>query len=167
MLERFERFTLVINEIQREWNRIASEEMDAYGLKGSYLVYLIVLHRRPEGLTAARLGSLCSRDKADVSRAVTVLESKGLIRKESGSGNLYRANLVLTEQGRLVTDSIVKKAERAENMVGEGLSESEREAMYSALAKISENIRELSKTGIPSEEPECETALAQTAPAMA
>lgn len=171
MLERFERFTLAVNEVQRAWTKIASEEMNAYGLKGSYLVYLIVMQRRPEGITAAQLGSLCSRDKGDVSRAVTVMESKGLIKKESGSGNLYRAKLLLTDEGRLMTESIVKKAEIAENIAGEGLSEGEREAMYSALEKITENLKELSKTGIPNEEPAAEPESgafpAETAPTLA
>ena len=167
MLERFERFTLTICEIQRIWNKIASDEMDAYGLKGSYLVYLIAMRRRPEGLTAAQLGSLCSKDKADVSRAVTVMESKGLIKKESGSGNLYRAKLLLTDQGSLVTESIVKKAEIAENIAGDGLYDGEREIMYSALAKIAANLRELSKTGIPSEEPEYDFLTADENPALA
>lgn len=149
MLERFEKFTNTVYEIQRCWNRIAAEEMEFYGLKGAYAVYLIAMYRRPEGITAAQLGQLCARDKADVSRAVAVMESRGIIKKESGSGNLYRARLTLTEYGLAITSSVVKKAEAAENIAGRGLSDSERAVLYSALFRVSENMQELCRTGIP------------------
>ena len=154
MLERFEKFTNTVYEIQRCWNRIAAEEMEFYGLKGAYAVYLIAMYRRPEGVTATQLGQLCSRDKADVSRAVAVLEAQGILKKESGSGNLYRARLVLTEYGLAITESVVSKAEAAERIAGEGISAEQREVLYSALKTVSENLRELCRTGIPNPAPE-------------
>lgn len=149
MLERFEKFTYTIYNIQRCWNKIASEGMEFYGLKGSYAVYLIAMYRRPEGITATELGALCGRDKADVSRAVAILESKNILKKEAGAGNLYRAKLVLTEYGAAITESIVKKAAIAENIAGTGLSEEQRVTLYNALVTIDGNMRELCKTGIP------------------
>ena len=149
MLERFEEFTYTIYDIQRSWNRIAAEGMEFYGLKGSYAVYLIAMYRRPEGMTATELGALCGRDKADVSRAVAVLESKDIIKKVAGSGNLYRAKLMLTEYGIAITESIVKKAAIAEAIAGAGLSEDQRATLYNALVTISQNLKELCKTGIP------------------
>ena len=152
MLERFEKFSYTVYELQRCWNRIAAEEMVFYGLKGPHAAYLIAMFRRPEGITAAQLGAICGRDKADVSRAVAVLESKGILRKEAGSGNLYRAKLRLTEYGSAITESIVKKAMLAEEIAGAGLSDEQREVLYSALNKISKNMEELCRTGIPADE---------------
>ncbi len=152
MLDRFEKFSCTIYEIQRCWNKIASDEMLFYGLKGSYCVYLIAMRRRPEGITATQLGALCGRDKADVSRAVAVLESKGILKKETGSGNLYRAKLTLTEYGMAITESIVKKAALAENIAGNGLDEKDREQLYNALEVINKNMQELCRTGLPQEE---------------
>lgn len=154
MLERFEEFTFTIYEIQRCWNKIAAEGMEFCGLKGSYAIYLIALHRHPEGMTAAQLCSVCGRDKADVSRAVAVLESKGFLAKESGSGNLYRAKLTLTEQGVELTKNILKKAETAEEIVGKGLSDTDREVLYRALGTICENMQDLAKNGIPAKDDE-------------
>lgn len=151
MLERFEEFTFTIYEIQRCWNKIAAEGMETYGLKGSYAVYLIAMHRYPDGITAAQLGSICGRDKADVSRAVAVLESKGFLRKESGSGNLYRAKLILTEQGAEITKSVLEKASVAEKIAGEGLSEEDRKVLYRSLETVNKNMQGLAKTGIPAE----------------
>ena len=154
MLERFEEFTFTIYEIQRCWNKIAAEGMEFCGLRGAYAIYLIAMHRHPEGITAAQLCSVCGRDKADVSRAVAVLESKGLVAKESGTGNLYRAKLMLTEQGQELTKSILEKAAAAERLAGEGLSDSDREVMYRALGKVCENLQELVKNGIPANDDE-------------
>ncbi len=155
MLERFEEFTFSIYEIQRCWTKLASEGMEVYGLKGSCAVYLLAMRRFPGGVTAARLGSLCGRDKADVSRAVAVLQSKGLVEKtDGGKKKSYRAGIVLTEQGRLLTEEIAKRAEYAESIAGAGLSDDERKIMYSALEKIRGNLKSLEKDGIPVKCPE-------------
>lgn len=148
MLERFEKFTFTIYDIQRCWNRIASEGMELYGLKGSYAIYLIAMYRRPEGIAATELGALCGRDKADVSRAVAVMESKGILEKVAGSKSLYRAKLVLTDYGRAITESVVKKAEYAEAFAGAGLSDDRREALYEVLGVIDKNLKLLCRIGL-------------------
>lgn len=148
MLERFQDFTFQICQIQRLWNRIASAGMEKYGLKGSYVVYLIALSRCPEGLTAAELGKICGRDKADVSRAVAVMVSKGLLSKNPASGNLYRAKLELTDPGRALTEEVSSKAETAENAAVKGLTSDERDTLAKALGTIRQNLCELEKSGI-------------------
>ena len=145
MLERFVEFTYLVFDIQRRWNKIASDGMfGGYGLKGFYLVYLISVYRSADGITAAELASLCGRDKADVSRAVADLQAKGLIEKTEQ----YRAKLRLTDYGKKITAEIVEKTAAAESAAGEGISDGERQALYSALAKIRDNLRELERTGI-------------------
>ncbi len=148
MLERFEKFTNCIYELQRCWNRIAADEMEFYGLKGSHAIYLVSIYRRPEGVTAKQLGALCGRDKADISRAVAVLETKGMLKKQADD-NRYRARLVLTEYGRAVTESIVKKALIAEQIAGNGLSEEDRSCLYRTLSTVCRNMRDLCESGIP------------------
>ena len=82
MVNRFERFSYAISEISRCWHRIAGEEMGQFGLNGSSSVYFTTLYRYPEGITAAQLGELCSRDKADVSRTISLLEKKGIVERQ-------------------------------------------------------------------------------------
>lgn len=149
MVDRFERFSFAISEISRYWHKIASDELKPYGLKGPYAVYFTALYRFPEGLTASRLGELCSRDKSDVSRAVTLLEGKGLIVKGSESGNLYRAKIRLTESGRAIAEHINRRAKLAVDLAGSGLTDADREAMYRSLEIIVSNLQKLSKDGLP------------------
>ncbi len=149
MIGRFERFSYAISEISRLWHRIAGEEMGKYGLKGSYSVYFTTLYRYPSGLTAAQLVDLCSRDKADVSRAMALLEKKGLVARVDPEGKAYRAPLILTQQGREIASHINNRAEAAVELASKGLPEEKRAVFYEALELITSNLQKLSKEGIP------------------
>lgn len=151
MLSRFEKFTYDINEIDLHWHRIASAEMKRYNLKGGTALYFTKLYKNPEGLTAAELGAVCGRDKADVSRDIGNLEKAGLVARLSAGGRGYRAPIVLTEQGQEITQIIIRKASMAVEQVGQCLSDEEREIFYRALDKITANIQLLSENGLPDE----------------
>lgn len=148
MLDRFARFSYSISEISRLWHRIADEEMGKYSLKGSYSVYFTNLYRYPQGVTAAQLVELCSRDKADVSRAMALLEKKGLVCRVDLDGKTYRAPLKLTQQGRELAEQINEKARSAVEQASLGLPDKKRVIFYEALELITTNLQRLSKEGI-------------------
>lgn len=146
MVERFERFSLSISDISRYWHKIAAEEMEKYDLKGTHSIYLTTLYRCPGGITAAKLGELCGRDKAEVSRTVAVMEKKGLIRKE---GSAYRGRLVLTQEGTEAAEHVRSRAALAVEQAGKGLSEEQRANFYNALELITNNLQRISEEGLP------------------
>ena len=148
MVGRFEVFTLGLSEIMSSWNKIAAEEMKAFGLKGTYVIYLIALYKHPEGLTAANLSEKCNRDKAEVSRAIASFENKGLVQRENTTVNGYRAKITLTEQGREATRTLRERVKLAVEKGGDGLSEAERESFYNALEKIAVNLKKISREGL-------------------
>ena len=149
MLERFEQFTYSIFEISRYWHRIASEEMEKYGLKGAHAAYFVTLDRFEEGVTGAQLCKLCARDKADVSRAISYLAERGLVEKESDGRPLYRGLLKLTRQGKLIAEQVKKRASLAVEMAGKNLTDEMRESFYCALESIILNLRQISQDGLP------------------
>ena len=149
MLNRFSRFSLAIAEIDRCWHKLAAEDMAKYGLNSPHAVYLTTLSGFKEGITAARLGELCGKNKADVSRMVGILEQKGLVRKEAVGGNLYRARLLLTEEGRQAAEHVQQRAALAVELAGSGMTEEEREVFYRCLERITANLQELSREGLP------------------
>ena len=101
MLNRFAKFSLSISEIDRCWHKLAAEEMAKYELNSAHAVYLNALYGASEdGITAAQLGELCHKNKADVSRMVAILEKKNLVKKVAVGDNLYRAKLLLTTEGK-------------------------------------------------------------------
>ena len=149
MLNRFARFSLAISEIDRCWHKLAAEEMAKYDLNSPHAVYLNTLYQYPEGITAAKLGELCCKNKADVSRMVTILERKGLVRKEAVGGNLYRAKLMLTEDGKQAAEHVQGRAALAVELAGSGMTDAERETFYRYLEQITANLQTLSKEGLP------------------
>lgn len=149
MVERFERFSYAIFEISRCWHKLAAEEMARYGLKGSHAIYLLTLLRHGEGLTAAQICELCGRDKADVSRAVSVMEEKGLAVREGINSSLYRAALRLTEAGTEAARQVCLRAATAVEHAGKGISDEHRQIFYASLETITANLQSLSKEGLP------------------
>lgn len=123
MLSRFERFLCSINEIDLYLHRLTAAEMKPYGLKGNVAIYFTQLNSAPDGLTASELCTSCGRDKADVSRDVSMLAKAGLVTRSGG----YRARIRLTDEGRRITQEIIRKAECAVSLVGQNLTEEERE----------------------------------------
>ena len=149
MLNRFARFSLAISEIDRCWHNLAAEAMVEYGLNSPHAVYLTTLYNFPEGITAAKLGELCCKNKADVSRMIGILEKKSLVRKEAVGGNLYRAKLLLTDEGKRAAEYVQGRAALAVELAGSGMTDEEREVFYRCLELITTNLQTLSKEGLP------------------
>lgn len=149
MLERFDRFTSAISSIHRFIQKIERDEMAKYGLKGAAAQYLLALRRYPQGITAAGLCEVCDRDKAGISRIITDMESKGLLKRITSGDSQYRALLTLTEQGYQAADFVDRRATLAVALAGRDLSAEDRTTLYAALEQIAGNIRELSHKGIP------------------
>ena len=150
MLNRFAKFSLSISEIDRCWHKLASEEMAKYELNSPHAVYLNTLYEAgQDGITAAQLGELCGKNKADVSRMIAILEKKELVKRVAVGGNMYRARLMLTEEGKKAALHVREKAAIAVEFAGSGLSDEERDTFYKALELITVNLQKLSKEGIP------------------
>ncbi len=149
MINRFERFSTSIFEISRYWHKLAADEMEKYGLKGTHCTYLLTLARAGEGLTAPQLCEACGKDKSDVSRMMKIMEEKGLVRKEGGHTNRYGGVFLLTPQGYTAAEQVEQVAGRAVELAGRDLSEEKRAIFYEALESITDNLKELSSNGIP------------------
>ena len=151
MVDRFERFSFAIAQVSRGWHRLAAEELKCYGLKGPHAVYLTTLYAHPDGVTAAQLGELCGKDKADVSRMVTELADKGFVQKELEGNKTYRARIRLTEAGIAAARHVRERAIVAVEHAGRGFSEEHREIFYEVLDTIVGNLHVLSRDGLPQE----------------
>ncbi len=151
MVERFEKFSYAIAEITKYWHKLTSEEMQKHGLKGVHSVYLTTMLKFPEGITATKMCKLCSKDKADVSRMMCIMEEKGLVEKPNSNQKKYNGVFVLTEKGREAAEFVCSRASAAVEAAGDGITETERETLYRALFLIANNLKKLTKEGIPNE----------------
>ena len=149
MVDRFEHFSLAINEISRCWRKLAAEEMKKYSLKGSHATYLTAMYHYPDGISVPQLCEVSGKDKSDASRMLAILEQKGLVQKHEVDGSLYRGLLVLTDEGRLAAEHVRRRAAKAVEQAGGDLDDETREIFYKALDSITSRLTELSKKGIP------------------
>ena len=148
MIERFENFSYSINGIYRYILKIEREEMEKYGYRGSYALYLAIMSHFPEGLTATRLAELSDRDKAGISRTLAEMEENGLVSRQTNKNNFYRAKLVLTEKGKEVADFVREKAISAVSEAGAGISDENRRIFYDCLFTIASNLKKISNHGL-------------------
>lgn len=139
MIQRFQEFLSGITVCYKYIQRIKNAEMTELGLKGTHVTCMFYLHHNPEGLTAAQLSSLCAEDKANISRVVADLRSRGYI--EPGAGKNYRMPLRLSEAGRSIAEQMDPLIESWVAVGGEGLTDEERESFYQSLALISGNLK--------------------------
>lgn len=151
MTDRFERFSFAISEISRYWHKITAKEMEKYGLKGPHSVYLITMSHYPDGITATQLCELCSKDKSDVSRTMSLMEKKGLVKKEGIHQNLYRGVFKLTEEGKAAAEFVRRRTNLAVEIAGSDLTDENRMIFYESLEHILSRLRDISKNGLPEE----------------
>ena len=147
MIDRYEEFTAAISCIYKSIQKIKRDEMARFGLKGPHAQCLVALSRQPEGATITQLCELCELDKAAISRAVSELESHGVIEARPGKGRVYRAPLCLTEKGRQIAAEVGDIIEKIITLTRDGISEADREIFLSALRHISENLQRLTLEG--------------------
>lgn len=148
MTDRFQTFVLSIHQIYRCIQRLKSQEMTALGLKGTHVMCLFQLGQCPQGLTAAELSTLCLEDKAAVSRALAQLEDLDLVCfQDQGDKRRYRAQARLTTQGQRAAQTIAQRVRQAVSRGGEGLTDDQRRAFYSALSLIARNLTQLCQEG--------------------
>ncbi len=151
MIERFERFSFAVSEMSKYWHRIAGEEMEKYGLKGTHSVYLLSLYKSENGLTAGQMCEICGKDKSDVSRMMMIMQERGLVVKKNDGDRLYRAHYYLTDAGKKAAKEVCLRAARAVEIGGGDVSAEKREIFYETMETIVKNLRILSEKGIPTE----------------
>lgn len=148
MVNRFAQFTGAVSAIYRDIQKIERDEMEKYGLKGAFAQYLLAMDRHPDGITAAALCEECDKDKAAVSRILAEMAVKGLVLRQTGVGP-YRARISLTESGKDAARCVREKVTTAMELAGQGLTDSDRKILYTALSLIAGNLQTICREGIP------------------
>ena len=142
MLDRFELFATTITQMYKNLQRVKMQEMAGVtdmDLRGTHVMCLFQLNRHKEGLTVTQLSTLCEEDKAATSRTVSELIQKQLVAADTEKK--YRAPITLTEDGQKVANLIDKQAALAVQIIGQDLTEEDREQFYRSLNIISENLK--------------------------
>lgn len=146
MVERYTKFAAAVAKISTCIQKIESEAMASYGLKGSCAQYITAIRLSEDGMTISQLSETCMKDKAAVSRTIAELEDKGVVVRETQGTNCYRAPIVLTKKGQEIAEFVAQRAAAAVKIAG--LDGEERHNMYAGLNVIAQNLNEICKDGI-------------------
>ena len=113
--------------------------MAEYGLRSTHVSCLYYMYSE-ESLTATELCERCEEDKATISRALKHLEKNGFISRRAKIIKRYKSPLTLTDKGKEAGEKINFKVLSILNEVGVSLPDSERDAFYTYLTAISDNL---------------------------
>ena len=140
MDERFETFTVLINQLSRSIRRIKAEQMESINLKGPHVSCLYYLSKDGP-LTAAELCDRCEEDNAAVSRSLEYLEQNGYL--QIPEGKRYRRPLMLTQKGAAAGAEVSRRIDSIVALASCDVLEEDRLAMYRALSIISKNLEKI------------------------
>ena len=145
MIGRFKEFTKNISFAYKYIIKLKSAAIREFGLKGSHVMCLFYVGEADNGLTATKLCKLCGEDKAAISKSLSALLELGYVELENDENKKYRSKYFLTKSGKKVKDALDVKIADVVADGGIGLTEEEREAFYSALQKIVDNLENISR----------------------
>ena len=140
-MNRFETFTGSILELNRYLQKLKDIEMKPFGLRANHVMCLYYLGKNPQGLTVTQMAETCKEDKAAVSRCLSQLVGRGLVRGDFPENKRsYRTRLTLTDAGQELVQKIYQKVDAA--MVGgsSGLTDAQRDNLYAAMELIIKNL---------------------------
>ena len=148
-MERYEKFTVLINKIGRSIRRIENKEMSEYNLRSTQVSCLYYLYLE-DNLTATELCDKCEEDKATISRAITYLEAQGFLSCESKSAKRYKSPIKLTEKGAEAGEKIARKINQVFDGITFELTDEQRTEFYRCLTMISEHLENICNSSIDS-----------------
>ena len=146
-LERFGKFTLLIDGIYKNIHKIKLDTAPDLGIKSVHVFWIYLLRKHPDGLTATELAARSEIDRSLVSRELQKLCADGYIMSMGGTGKRknYNSRLVLTEKGLELAEYIRRKAMEVQASADEGISEEELEIFYMVLEKLHGNFVKITK----------------------
>ena len=146
-LERFSKFTLLIDGIYKSIHKIKLDTAPYLGIKSVHVFWVYSLLDHPDGLTSTELAALSELDRSLVSREVAKLCADGYITYIGGSGKRrnYNSRIVLTEKGVELAEYIRREALDVQEKADADITEEELEIFYSVLEKLYGNFQNITK----------------------
>ena len=142
--ERFREFSGLVSRAEKALQRVKTENVKDYGLRGVHVSCLLALHERPEGLTATELASVCGVDRAQISRVTAELRGLDLVCEASpGPRRRYRGDLELTEEGRAAAAEMAGIVDEKLQRVSGDIPPEELTVFYRVFGAIVERLEKL------------------------
>ena len=136
----FEAFNALLGNTMKSLEHLKAKGMGEYGLSGTHTLCLRNLYEAPEGLTRTELSVRCGVDRAQITRVIGELLSKGIVFEVGGRSN-YRKKCVLTEEGRRTASEIDALVKKINSFVSGDIPPERLQSFYETLREICENLK--------------------------
>ena len=137
----FERFAQMLSSASKTLQRLKSKYMSRYGLTSTHTVCLRQLYDNPDGLTKSEMAEGCEMDKAQITRIMTELISKGYAESDS-LRKAYNRKFFLTEVGRQITQEINDVVNDIVRYVNKDIPREDVEHFYAIFEIINKKLRD-------------------------
>jgi len=114
-------FGHVLMLVSRAWRSVVDGRLAELGLTDTTWVPLFHLHAADQALTLKQLAQRVGLDSSTLVRVVDLLESRGLVVRETDASDRRSKSLRLTEQGLAVVADVRGKLLQVEAQVLEGM----------------------------------------------
>lgn len=140
--DRFDKFYYHASCALKSIQKLKNKAMLPFGLASAHTMCLRHLYNAPEGLTRTRLTHLCDMDKAQVSRVINELCSRGYVIETEDESINYKKRLKLTPMGKSIAEEINRTVLKIHSYVSADFSEEEINTFYKVFDVICEKLRE-------------------------
>ena len=140
--DRFDKFYYHSSCALKSIQKLKNKTMLPFGLASAHTMCLRHLYNAPEGLTRTRLTHLCDIDKAQVSRIINELCSRGYVVETEDESINYKKRLKLTPMGKSIAEEINKIVIKVFSYVSSDFSEEEISNFYRVYDVICDKLRE-------------------------
>ena len=127
------------------WHRVIEKQMSDLGLssiQSRMLGYLYFQLQNGKQVFQKELEEEFRIRKSSVTSVIQMLEKKGLVRRAGVTGDARRKELMLTEQGIAVQETVMERLDALEGLVNEALSPKEKQIWLSCIRKIETRLKE-------------------------
>ena len=127
------------------WHRVIENSMADLGLtsiQSRMLGYLYFQLQNGKQVFKKELEEEFRIRKSSVTSVIQMLEKKGLVRRAGVTGDARRKELMLTEQGIAVQETVMERLDALEGLVNEALSPKEKQIWLSCIRKIETRLKE-------------------------
>lgn len=127
------------------WHRVIEKRMSDLGLssiQSRMLGYVYFQYCQKKRVLQRELEEEFKIRKSSVTSVIQILEKKGLVRRVGVPSDARKKEVVLTEYGITVQETVMERLESLENMVNEVLSPEERKLWHSCIRKIETRLEE-------------------------
>lgn len=140
--ERYVRFSMAVEHMAKTLQKYKNEKLAAFGLRSMHLMFMFQLNQSEEGLTGTELASICSVDKAFISRVTGELMQLGYVEYRNKVGTRYKNKLILTERGTEVMGKVTRIIDESVVAVTHEITDEQFDTFYTVLKAVNQRLEE-------------------------